>query len=198
MESTATAIAPAIPPTIDQPATTRKETANDTARKAVRKTAIGMTGPDPLKAEGSADARQHGSTAPLMPRPAHQVAREMSRATSHPARLGRLGEEYVAAILVAHGWEIVGRNYRTRYGEIDIAAHAPGGILAIVEVKTRASLRTGLPEQAVTSAKQHKLRLAASAWLADHPHHGGSARFDVASLIVRGGRILLDYREGAF
>ncbi len=126
------------------------------------------------------------------------IATQMVRACRCPARLGRLGEEYTAAILVRHGWRIIEHNYRTRYGEIDLLALTPAGLLAVVEVKTRSSLVTGLPVQAVTPAKQHRLRLAARQWLLEHPAGGRPMRFDVASIIVRAGRVLLDYREGAF
>jgi putative endonuclease len=126
------------------------------------------------------------------------IAVQMVRAYRSPARLGKLGEEYTAAILVRHGWRIIEHNYRTRYGEIDLLALTPAGLLAVVEVKTRSSLVTGLPVQAVTPAKQHRLRLAARQWLIEHPAGGRPMRFDVASIIVRAGRVLLDYREGAF
>lgn len=130
--------------------------------------------------------------------PSARIARQMILAFRSPARLGRLGEEYTAEILRQRGWTILARNFRTRYGELDIVALTPAGVIAVVEVKTRASLATGLPAQAVTTDKQHHLRLAAQQWLADNPGGGRPLRFDVASLIVRGGRVLLDYREGAF
>lgn len=52
------------------------------------------------------------------------------------------------------------RNYRCRYGEIDIIA-AKGSELSFVEVKTRRNLNFGLPRLAVTYAKQQKIRSAA-------------------------------------
>lgn len=130
--------------------------------------------------------------------PSARIARQMILSFRSPARLGRLGEEYTAEILRQRGWTILARNFRTRYGELDIVALTPAGVIAVVEVKTRASLATGLPAQAVTTDKQHHLRLAAQQWLADNPGGGRPLRFDVSSLIIRGGRVLLDYREGAF
>ena len=47
---------------------------------------------------------------------------------------GRLGEEYAARLLEREGYRILSRNFRTRYGEIDLIAQK-GEILAFVEVK---------------------------------------------------------------
>ena len=51
-------------------------------------------------------------------------------------RLGQLGEQLAAEHLVRLGFEIVERNYRTRWGELDIVAF-DGRTLAFCEVKTR-------------------------------------------------------------
>lgn len=155
-----------------------------------------MTRPT-LKTQGIRPLTALRDPADQTPRSA-RLAGKMILAFRSPARLGRLGEEYTAEILRQHGWTILARNFRTRYGELDIVALTPAGVIAVVEVKTRASLATGLPAQAVTTDKQHHLRLAARQWLADNPAGGRPLRFDVSSLIVRGGRVLLDYREGAF
>lgn len=129
---------------------------------------------------------------------ATRLARQMIFSFRSPARLGRLGEDYTTALLISHGWRILARNFRTRYGEIDIIALTPAKMIVVVEVKARASLATGLPALAVTTAKQHRLRLAAQQWLHDNPTGGRPLRFDVSSLIVHSGKVLLDYREGAF
>ena len=54
-------------------------------------------------------------------------------------------------------------------------------LVVFCEIKTRASDRFGPPEAAVGWAKQRRLRLLASEWLADHDRHG-SIRFDVAAI----------------
>ena len=66
---------------------------------------------------------------------------------------GQLGEDLAASYLAAHGYTIVARNFRTRYGEIDIIA-CKDGFVAFVEVKLRKNARFGLPREAVTHAKQ--------------------------------------------
>jgi putative endonuclease len=51
-------------------------------------------------------------------------------------QLGRLGEQLAAEHLIRRGFQIVERNYRTRWGELDIVAY-DGRTLAFCEVKTR-------------------------------------------------------------
>jgi len=74
-------------------------------------------------------------------------------------RLGQIGENLVAYALGQRGFEIVGRNVRTRYGEIDIIASNQRATL-FVEVKTRTSRAFGYPEEAVNYKKQLHLSRA--------------------------------------
>ncbi len=67
--------------------------------------------------------------------------------------LGIWGEETAAEYLLGHGYEILARNVRTPYGEIDLIA-AKDGCIAFVEVKSRASRSVGPPEISVTPRKQ--------------------------------------------
>ncbi|HTU30272.1 MAG TPA: YraN family protein [Solirubrobacteraceae bacterium] len=116
--------------------------------------------------------------------------------------LGAAGEELAATHLSRLGYAVVERNHRTRWGEIDIIAHAPG-MLVFVEVKTRrASARAGSPFDAVHPRKQAQVRRMAAAWLAqvrDRPR-AEDLRFDVIGVTVdRAGCLLaLDHREGVF
>src|SRR5512138_2279531 len=71
----------------------------------------------------------------------------------HNQRIGKWGEEAAAAYLTERGYEIVARNARTPYGEIDIVARQ-GEFAIFVEVKARTSNRMGLPEESVTPRKQ--------------------------------------------
>lgn len=116
--------------------------------------------------------------------------------------IGPAGERIAAEHLVALGYEIVERNYRTRWGELDIVARR-GSILAFCEVKTRrAGGRAGGPLDAVSRSKQVRVRRMASSWLAqrrDRPY-AQTVRFDAIGITVDGGgRLLaLDHLEGAF
>ena len=93
---------------------------------------------------------------------------------------GRWGEDLAARWYVAHGYDVVDRNWRSSTGEIDLVACC-GSLVVFCEIKTRASDRYGPPEAAVGHAKQRRLRLLAAEWLAVHDRHG-SIRFDVAAI----------------
>jgi putative endonuclease len=78
----------------------------------------------------------------------------------HNQRIGKWGEDAVAAYLAERGYEIVARNARTPYGEIDIIVQQDGRTI-FVEVKTLTSSKNFFPEQNVTARKQaHMLACA--------------------------------------
>ena len=112
--------------------------------------------------------------------------------------LGRRGEDLVAAWYDDAGYRILDRNWRCRDGELDLVL-ARGKTVVFCEVKTRSSTRFGAPVEAVTAAKQRKLRTLALQWLAAHDRRGGDLRFDVASvLVVNAGDPVVDILEGVF
>ena len=102
---------------------------------------------------------------------------------------GDRGEEAVAAALERRGWTILARQYRCRWGEIDLIARAPEGILCFVEVKTRS------PQ----ASKRRKLRDAAS-WYLVQTGLDCPCRFDVAEVFPAdaGGRRQINYITSAF
>ncbi|MBI2448208.1 YraN family protein [Candidatus Microgenomates bacterium] len=71
-------------------------------------------------------------------------------------KIGDWGEEVAAKYLRARGYDIIKRNYRCYFGEIDIIARR-GPNLVFVEVKTKTSNRFGLPEEMVDSVKIEKI-----------------------------------------
>ena len=78
----------------------------------------------------------------------------------HNQSVGRWGEEAVTAYLAQQGYEILARNARTPYGEIDIVTKQ-ADITIFVEVKTLTSSRNFFPEQNVTARKrEHMLACA--------------------------------------
>lgn len=96
--------------------------------------------------------------------------------TAARQRTGRRAEELVARRLVATGWEIVERNARTRYGELDIVA-LDGRTLVFVEVKAGRAGAVFGPERpvlAVDARKQRRVRKLATAWMAERR---GSPRY---------------------
>ncbi len=95
---------------------------------------------------------------------------------------GRWGEDQAARWYVAHGYVIADRNWRAPGGELDLVV-TRDGLVAFVEVKTRASDAYGDPALAVTARKQLTLRRLAASWLAAHDVHGVEVRFDVVAVL---------------
>src|ERR1700761_3622260 len=107
--------------------------------------------------------------------------------------MGRTGEDLAAEHLLRLGYEIVERNYRTRWGELDIVARAER-TRAFCEVKTRrAGGRAGGPFDAVGHGKQVRVRKMAGSWLVerrDRPY-ADVIRFDAIGVILDGcGRLI--------
>jgi putative endonuclease len=109
------------------------------------------------------------------------------------AALGRQGEDATADWYVAHGYEVVARNWRCRSGEIDLICRR-ARVLVICEVKTRATEQFGSGFEAVTPAKRRRLRQLATLYLLEAPQGTSTLRFDVAA--VRDGRV--EVIENAF
>jgi putative endonuclease len=97
-------------------------------------------------------------------------------------RTGLSAETRAAAYLIAKGYRILAKRFRTPYGEIDIVARRRN-LLAFVEVKARNTLDEAA--YAVTPRQQRRIIDAAQAWLMAHPEHADfELRFDVM-LIAR-------------
>ncbi len=78
--------------------------------------------------------------------------------------LGSFGEELAERHLVAQGYQVLDRNWRCEFGELDIILR-DGNCLVFCEVKTRSSARFGSPVEAITVAKLRRLRRLAAHWL---------------------------------
>lgn len=143
-------------------------------------------------------------TAPCAP-PANAtldaLAHAMADGALDPRQLGALGEQYAAAWLEHDGCLILDRNWRSRYGELDVVALSPGRVVLFVEVKTRRGVRYGTPQEAVTVRKQTRLRRAGLLWLATFGRriaHRGT-RFDVMAITAPvGAQATATLIEGAF
>jgi putative endonuclease len=111
--------------------------------------------------------------------------------------LGARGEDRAADWYRAAGYDVVARNWRCAEGELDLVVGRPGE-LVFCEVKTRSSDRFGVPAEAVTIAKQRRLRTLAARFLAEHVLDAGTTgrniRFDVVA--VSGSTV--DVIEAAF
>jgi putative endonuclease len=103
--------------------------------------------------------------------------------TDERQELGKIGENLAVDALSRQGYTILVRNYRCRYGEIDIIGKVRD-TLAFIEVKTRRSHLYGLPEDAVTVRKQRQIIKSAQHYLAEHNLFDHDCRFDVVSVII--------------
>jgi putative endonuclease len=116
--------------------------------------------------------------------------------------LGQLGEQLAAEHLVRRGFEIVERNYRTRWGELDIVAF-DGRVLAFCEVKTRrlnGDRRRAF--EALHPAKRSQVRKMAGSWLIERTQrpHADELRFDAIGVTFApdGQLLAIEHLEGAF
>jgi putative endonuclease len=128
----------------------------------------------------------------------------VGRMTVQRQRIGRAAEDLVAARLCESGWEIVERNARTRFGELDIVA-LDGRTLVFVEVKAGRESSAFGPERPVLGVdrrKQQRVRRLATAWIAENRgaiHYDG-IRFDAIGVTFdrRDQVIDLEHLVGAF
>ena len=100
------------------------------------------------------------------------------------SKLGTQGERIAAAHLESLGLVVEGRNYRTRFGEIDLVAR-DGEATVFVEVRTKRSAAYGTPEESVTPRKQARLVKAAQEYLQEHGLAGSSWRVDLVAITLQ-------------
>jgi len=94
---------------------------------------------------------------------------------------GREAESLAAAWLQQRGFQILDRNWRTRWCELDIVARSDAGI-HIIEVKYRARPDFGTGFDYITPDKIHRLRRAALMWLGSHRYRGTNYQIDVIAV----------------
>jgi putative endonuclease len=100
--------------------------------------------------------------------------------------IGALGEQLAVEHLHGLGLRIVARNWRCRYGELDVIAAEGANTLVFVEVKTRTGDGFGGVAEAVTPQKVRRIRRLAGLWLAGQESGWSQIRIDVIG--VRLGR----------
>lgn len=125
---------------------------------------------------------------------------ECGRERMSPREVGQRGEEAASKYLARQGYTILERNWACPFGEADIIALSPGeDELVFVEVKTRSTEATGLPEEAVGPAKRRRYESIALAYLRDCPLSDVSICFDIIGITLAGtDRALLRHHHSAF
>jgi putative endonuclease len=101
------------------------------------------------------------------------------------AEIGALGEQVAVDHLRSLGLRMLTRNWRCRYGELDvIAADDAARTVVFVEVKTRTSDQFGGVAEAVTPNKVRRLRRLAGLWLAAQHDSWAAVRIDVIGVRI--------------
>ena len=97
--------------------------------------------------------------------------------------LGDLGESLATGLLYSKGYSILETKYKCKTGEVDIIC-AKEDEISFVEVKTRQSLALGRPAEAVTAAKQRKIRNGANFYLSTHYRNEEKVNFQVIEILI--------------
>ncbi|MGI6638508.1 MAG: YraN family protein [Desulfobulbus sp.] len=128
------------------------------------------------------------------------VALGIRKAKPRPSRTaGRIGEEAAVCYLQKQGYQILVRNFRKAFAEVDIIARQ-GETLVFIEVKARTSLRFGVPAEAVHADKQRRLSKIALNYMMQEGLGNCSARFDVVSVLLNHNGVVerIELFENAF
>lgn len=153
---------------------------------------VGHVPKEPVRAEGARTQFQRPQ------RRRTSTARGLAASAQARVARGQWAEQHVARWYQQHGYVIVARNWRSKRGELDVVAMLHD-VLVVCEVKARATLAMGTPAEAVTVAKQLKIRRATADYRqalreANDPLSTKirSVRFDVACVLGTQLEMLLD------
>ncbi len=97
--------------------------------------------------------------------------------------VGSAGEILATSYLKKLGYKIIEKNFRLRYGEIDIIAK-DRDCICFIEVKTRTSDKFIAPFESVNKKKQKKIIALANMWLSNKGLNHLRCRFDIISLLL--------------
>jgi putative endonuclease len=119
--------------------------------------------------------------------------------------IGVLGESLAEKYLQQKDYIVVQKNFRTRFGEIDIIAISPDKkFLCFIEVKTRKQNLFGSPQEAVDERKARKILSVAEEFLSSYykvqelETKNLDVRFDVISVEITPDNVRIEHIENAF
>ena len=115
------------------------------------------------------------------------MKRTTSEGLNHRQSVGRRGESLAAAFLQTKGFLLRERNWRCRYGEIDLIMERQGEV-RFIEVKTRETTTFGFPEESITHTKREHLSRAIEAWLAKERCPPSFFQVDAVTILVEPGK----------
>lgn len=113
---------------------------------------------------------------------------------TYQRKIGDKGEQIAAEYLKERGFQLLEKNFITRYGELDLVT-LEGDMIVFVEVKTRTSKAFGLPETSITPTKMERIENAALLWLQAHPEASEDWRVDVVAIIMGQQGEILDFQH---
>ena len=107
---------------------------------------------------------------------------ENSKSYANYRKRGTYYEQVSIGWLEERGYRIIDKNFRCKFGEIDLIA-MDGDVLVFIEVKYRATSKVGAPWEAVGLAKQHRICQCAKWYImSKHRLLSSPMRFDVISI----------------
>ena len=111
--------------------------------------------------------------------------------------LGKEGEDLAVAFLKKKGYRILERNFRNKWGEVDIIAQ-DREVICFIEVKLRTTTAFGLSIEAISKSKQNKLIRMALGYLQTKKMDDVFARFDVVTIDHNDQEKIVDLITNAF
>lgn len=109
---------------------------------------------------------------------------KLQKPKSQNKATGSLGESIASSYLVDKGYKIIERNATSRWGEIDIIAQKPGGVLVFVEVKCKIGTKLGMPYESVTYGKLKRLSKTIQFYLLKNRISQSKLAIEVISIIL--------------
>lgn len=115
----------------------------------------------------------------------------------HNRIVGIKGEEISAQYLIEKGYNILEKNYRSKYGEIDLITLYDKQIV-FIEVKTRTNLRYGMPSEAVNNKKKKCIIKTAKEYIYINKYENIDMRFDVVEIYLSENKYKVNHLKNAF
>lgn len=112
----------------------------------------------------------------------------------HKQHLGKIGENLAASYLQRKGYVLIDRNFKARYGEIDLIC-TKDNTLIFVEVKTRIGQSYGKPEEAVTTRKLAEVIKTAQYYASLHTALPEAQRIDVIAIEMATDNKIVSFRH---
>ena len=102
--------------------------------------------------------------------------------------LGKTGEDLALDFLKSHSYSVLEKNFRSKFGEIDIIAEKNHS-LYFIEVKTRSNLNHGAPYEAVNKRKIYHIKKASQYYLLKNKFEAYKLKVAVFSILIENGKV---------